>query len=177
MGTAGRESGLRSILCSVTEWISAKAVVVSLVHQGVPQDAFPEVSRFRTELYACLTARGDALFESCDALLCTDGPVQALVDLALTPEHRRGHGALYGGLNQGRIDVTRLRRALASVPLPRTSRRGCGRTPTPALAGPFATPSAAEGRSTRWSRAGPTRSSPRWKPAAPHGRRWWTRSA
>jgi hypothetical protein len=27
--------------------------------------------------------------------LCTDGPVKTLVDLALAPEHRRGHGALY----------------------------------------------------------------------------------
>ncbi|MCQ1580602.1 transposase [Streptomyces parvus] len=42
-------------------------------------------------------------------------------DLALAPEHRRGHGALYGGLNQGRIYVARLRRALAGVPLPRAA--------------------------------------------------------
>lgn len=94
---------------------------MSLEHQGVLRDAFAEVSRFRTELYACLTSRGDALFELCDALLCTDGPVRTLVDLALAPEHRRGHGALYGGLNQGRIDVARLRRALVSVPLPRAA--------------------------------------------------------
>ncbi|MFB7577080.1 hypothetical protein [Streptomyces sp. NPDC056165] len=33
--------------------------------------------------------------------------------LALAPEHRRGHGALYGGLNHGRIEVARLRRGLA----------------------------------------------------------------
>lgn len=46
------------------------------------------------KLYACLTARRDALFELCDALLCTDGPAWTLVDLALAPEHRRGHGAL-----------------------------------------------------------------------------------
>lgn len=80
-----------------------------------------KVSEFRTELYACLTSRADALFDLCDALLCTDGPVRTLVDLALAPEHRRGHGALYSGINQGRIDVARLRRALASVPLPRAS--------------------------------------------------------
>ncbi|WP_418953087.1 transposase [Streptomyces katrae] len=55
------------------------------------------------------------LFELCDALLCTEGPVRTLVDLALAPEHRRGHGALYFGLNQGRMDVARLRRALADV--------------------------------------------------------------
>ena len=35
------------------------------------------------------------------------------------PEHRRGHGALYDGLNQGRIEVGRLRRALAGLALPR----------------------------------------------------------
>ena len=53
--------------------------------------------------------------------MCTDGPVRTLVDLALAPEHHRGHGALYGGLNQGRIDVARLRRTLASMPLPRAA--------------------------------------------------------
>ncbi|QCX82904.1 hypothetical protein C9F11_46785 (plasmid) [Streptomyces sp. YIM 121038] len=94
---------------------------MSLEHQDVLRDAFAEVSRFRTELYASLTARGDAMFELCDALLCTDGPVRTLVDLALAPEHRRGHGALYGGLNQGRIDVARLRRALAGMPLPKAA--------------------------------------------------------
>jgi hypothetical protein len=72
-------------------------------------------------LCACLTARRDALFELCDALLCTDGPVRTLVDLALAPEHRRGHGSLYDGLNQGRINVSRLRRALAGMPLPRAA--------------------------------------------------------
>ncbi len=117
----GRIGGLRLILCSVTEWINTKAVAVSLVYREVLRDAFAEVSHFRSELYACLTVRGDALFELRDALLCTDGPVRTLVDLALAPEHRRGHGALYGGLNQGRIDVARLRRALARVPLPRAA--------------------------------------------------------
>ncbi|MFQ6199075.1 transposase [Streptomyces sp. NPDC000405] len=87
-------------------------MVTSLVHQGVLRDAFAEVSRFWSELYACPTARDDALFKLCDALLCTDGPVRTLVDLAHAPEHRRGDGALYGWLDQGRIDIARLRRAL-----------------------------------------------------------------
>jgi hypothetical protein len=56
------------------------------------------LSRFRTALYDCLTARADTLFELTDAVLCTDGPVPSLVDLALAPEHRRGHGSLYAGL-------------------------------------------------------------------------------
>ncbi len=78
-----------------------------------------DLSRFREVLYGCLTARADELFELTDALLCTDGPVKTLVELALAPEHRRGHGALYDGINHGRIEVTRLRRELAGLALPR----------------------------------------------------------
>src|SRR3984893_723058 len=74
---------------------------------------------FRAELYSCLTARADELFELADSLLCTDGPVKTLVDLALAPEHRRGHGALYEGMTGGRLEVARLRAALAALPLPR----------------------------------------------------------
>jgi hypothetical protein len=79
------------------------------------------LSWFRIDFYDCLTARADALFELADAVLCTDGPVRLLVDLALAPEHRRSHGALYAGLNRGRMDVTWLRRALAEVPLLRAA--------------------------------------------------------
>ncbi|MEU0157257.1 transposase, partial [Micromonospora fulviviridis] len=63
----------------------------------------------------------DALFEVTDALLCTDGPVRSLVDLVLAPEHRRGHGGMYDGLNCGRVDVARLRRSLAGLPVPRAA--------------------------------------------------------
>ncbi|BCK67374.1 hypothetical protein Srufu_013270 [Streptomyces libani subsp. rufus] len=95
---------------------------MNVVHQGVLRDAFAEASHFRSELYACLTARGDALFELCDALLCMDGPVRTLADLALAPEHRRGHGALYGGLNQG----ADRRRPASPGPGRGTAATGCG---------------------------------------------------
>lgn len=72
-------------------------------------------------LYDCLAGRRDALFELTDALLCSDGPVRTLVDLALAPEHRRGHGTLYAALNRGRLDVDRLRTTLASLPLLRAA--------------------------------------------------------
>ncbi|MCQ8832111.1 transposase, partial [Streptomyces malaysiensis] len=94
---------------------------MSVLQQPDKREAFATLSRFRAEFYECLSGRGDALFELSDALLCTDGPVKTLVDLALAPEHRRGHGALYGGLNRGHIDVERLRRAVAGVPLPRAA--------------------------------------------------------
>lgn len=67
----------------------------------------------------CLTVRGDELFELVDAVLCAPGAVHSAVELTLLPEHRRGHGAMYDGLNQGRIDTGRLRSLLAGLPLPR----------------------------------------------------------
>ena len=73
---------------------------------------------FRGELYRCLTARADALFELADAVLCKQDRVGVLAELSLEPEHRRGHGALYDAVNRGRVEVARLRRALAGVPLP-----------------------------------------------------------
>ncbi|ABD10485.1 hypothetical protein ThrDRAFT_04690 [Frankia casuarinae] len=81
-------------------------------------EALGRLCRFRLEFYDCLTRRADALFETAEAVLCTDGPVRTLVDLTLAPEHRRGHGALYDGLNSGRLEIARLRRALADLPLP-----------------------------------------------------------
>lgn len=45
---------------------------MGLVEHEVQRDALAVVAEFRSELYACLTARSDALFELCDALLCTD---------------------------------------------------------------------------------------------------------
>ena len=77
-----------------------------------------DLAWFRREFYASLTARADALFELTDAVLCADGPVTSLVELTLVAEHRRGHGAMYDALNAGRVETARLRRALASLPLP-----------------------------------------------------------
>jgi hypothetical protein len=84
---------------------------------GMAPAAEPLAS-FRRELYACFTARADALFELCDAALCAPGRVTDLARLSLVPEFRRGHGALYDALNAGRLDVARLRAAVAGVPLP-----------------------------------------------------------
>jgi DDE superfamily endonuclease len=73
---------------------------------------------FRGELYRCLTRRGDALFGLADAVACAPGRVTDLARLSLVPECGRGHGALYGGLNEGRADFARLRMAVAGLPLP-----------------------------------------------------------
>jgi len=79
------------------------------------------LARFRAEFYRCLSRRADELFELTDALLFAGGPVTSLVDLTLVAEHRRGHGALYDGLNGGRIEIGRLCRALAGLALPRAA--------------------------------------------------------
>ncbi|PZF82723.1 NF041680 family putative transposase [Micromonospora deserti] len=91
------------------------------VHDRGPAGVVGELARFRREFYRCLTGRADALFDLAEAVLCADGPVRSLVELSLVGEHRRGHGALYDALACGRLDIDRLRTALAAVPLPRAA--------------------------------------------------------
>jgi hypothetical protein len=106
--------------------MEAVAVASSMTQVGncgedLPEAGLPRrlLARFRSQLYRCLTARGDELFELGDAVLRGDGPVRDLAGLSLVAGHRRGHGAVYDGLNAGRVDVGRLRRATGCLPLPR----------------------------------------------------------
>jgi hypothetical protein len=100
-------------------------IITKAVMDSLPADAgagpLAVLSRFRLDFHACLTARADELCELADAVLCADGPVKALAGLSLAAEHRRGHGALYDAVNHGRIDIGRLRRSLAGLPLPRAA--------------------------------------------------------
>ena len=99
--------------------ITTKAVMDSL-----PEDAgagpLAVLSRFRRDFHACLTARADELSELADAVLCADGPVRTLAGCRW-PRTRRGHGALYDAVSHGRVDIARLRRSLAGLPLPRAA--------------------------------------------------------
>jgi DDE superfamily endonuclease len=70
--------------------------------------AYRGLREFRGRLYECLASRPDALFELADAILCADHAVTSLVQLSLVPAFRRGHGALYAALADGRIDEARL---------------------------------------------------------------------
>src|SRR3954449_7445972 len=108
-------------------------VPVGVVGQSGAAEAAERLRGFRGELYRCLERRADELFELTDALLCADGPVSSLVGLCLAPEHRRGHGALYDTVNVGRVDVERLGRVLACLPLTRIfgGRGGLGAVGTP----------------------------------------------
>jgi len=93
----------------------------SLLEHAADVEPLAELSRFRRDFHACLAARADELSELADAVLCADGPVRTLAGLSLAAEHRRGHGALYDAVNHGRIDIGRLRRALAGLALPRAA--------------------------------------------------------
>jgi DDE superfamily endonuclease len=118
----GQKDGLGSIMSVVEDAVDrTKAVEMSVLEDAARVESLTVLSRFRTDLYACMSARADTLFDLADAVLCTDGPVRTLVDLALAPEMRRGHGALYDALACGRIDYARLRRSLATLPLPRAA--------------------------------------------------------
>ncbi|WP_392567640.1 transposase [Actinacidiphila glaucinigra] len=75
------------------------------------------------ELYAAMPRRADALFELVDAVLCAGSAVVSLPELSLQSVHRRGHGAMYDALAAGRIEVARVRMALAGLELPRGADR------------------------------------------------------
>ena len=93
----------------------------SLQDGAADVESLAVLSRFRVDFHACLAARADELCELADAVLCADRPVRDLAGLSLVPEHRRGHGALYDAVNHGRVDIARLRRSLAGLPLPRAA--------------------------------------------------------
>ncbi|MGW0538721.1 NF041680 family putative transposase [Streptomyces sp. NPDC003032] len=92
---------------------------MSVLPQAGGRGVLAELSRFRAAFYGCLSARADAFFELADALLCTDGPTRAPVELSLLAEHQRGYGSLYGALNHGRLDENAVRDLLVALPLPR----------------------------------------------------------
>jgi hypothetical protein len=67
---------------------------------------------FRQSLHQCLNPWGDALFELCDAVLCSAHRVDCVPALSLEPEFRRSHGSLYKALERGGVNEEQLRRLL-----------------------------------------------------------------
>lgn len=85
---------------------------------ALPGGGMACLDQFRIGAYSCLTRRADALFELADALACGAGRVTDLAHLSLEECHRRGHGGLYDAINSGVVDAARLRRLIASGPVP-----------------------------------------------------------
>ncbi|MGY3199948.1 hypothetical protein ACVW19_000462 [Streptomyces sp. TE5632] len=98
-----------------------RPLVKSLAPARPADAALGVLSHFRVGFYDCLYSRADVLVELTDAVLCADGPVKTLVELSLAAEHRRGHGAPQAALDRGWLEPTRLRRALAGLPLPKAA--------------------------------------------------------
>lgn len=86
-----------------------------IVQGGVGPGELGVLVAFRQGFYDCLDRRGDALFELTDAVVSRPGRVDSVPALSLEPEFRRGHGALYGALSNGRVDVPRLRALLLNT--------------------------------------------------------------
>jgi hypothetical protein len=80
-------------------------------HADVATD---ELCGFRSLFHRCLSPWGDALFELCDAVLCSPAPVGSVPSLSLEPEFRRSHGSLYKALANGDVDDVGLRELLAA---------------------------------------------------------------
>ena len=78
--------------------------------------------RFRTGLLGCFGRWSDTLFELCDAVLCTPGPVVSVPMLSLEGEFRRSHGSLYKALDDDHISFDALRSLLVAN-LPDVDRR------------------------------------------------------
>ena len=79
---------------------------------GRTDEAAAELIDFRRSFHQCLSPWGDALFELCDAALCSSAPVGSVPSLSLEPEFRRSHGSLYKSLADGDVDDVRLRQLL-----------------------------------------------------------------
>jgi hypothetical protein len=77
--------------------------------------ALAGLAGFRRGFYRCLWRCPDALFEVADAVLTAPGPVPSLPYLSLEPGFRRGHGMIYKGLDEGRIDEEALRGLLVAA--------------------------------------------------------------
>jgi hypothetical protein len=110
----------------LAENLKTQAVAVAFSIAWCGEDVEPRpgdrarclLAAFRGELYRCLARRRDTLSELADAVLCKQDRVHMLAELSLEPECRRGHGGVYDAVNAGRVQVARLRRALAGLPLP-----------------------------------------------------------
>jgi hypothetical protein len=65
---------------------------------------------YRHEVYASFTRGGDALFNLADALL-SESQARSLAELSLSPCFERKWASVYEALEDGKIDVTKLREA------------------------------------------------------------------
>src|SRR4051794_39958800 len=93
---------------------------VIIVHDQAGRAALGTLIGFRQQVYGCFTRRGDALFDLLDAVTCRPEAITSLPGLSLEPEFRRGHGALYSAVTDGRVSEAGVRELLLGAALPGT---------------------------------------------------------
>lgn len=74
--------------------------------------AFEELIRFRKNAYGAFNGWADTLFELTDSLTSCPTPTYSTPALSLEPEFRRSHGSLYKALNNGSVDLNKMRSLL-----------------------------------------------------------------
>lgn len=72
---------------------------------------FNILHQFRQQMYQCLSASRDALFNLSDALLC-ETQAHSLVELSLSPHFTRQWPSIYQALQKGRVDQARFEQTL-----------------------------------------------------------------
>jgi len=80
-----------------------------------PEFEYARLRALRSGIYGCFRRRADALFDLCDAMVCSTVPVCSPVELSVEPEFRRRHAMVYDALAAGRVDADRLRRVLVEA--------------------------------------------------------------
>ena len=91
--------------------VEAVAVVSSMARGGAGGEGLAGAGRaggllagFRGELYRCLTARGDALSDLVDAVLCAVGDLQDVLGLALLTVSEGRTDPWWASVVPGRLD-------------------------------------------------------------------------
>src|SRR5881409_3329308 len=75
---------------------------------------FNRLKQIRQQVYDCMERGADALFNLADALLC-ESQAQSLPELSLSPFFERKWPSVYEALEDGQINVERLRSVLVKT--------------------------------------------------------------
>ena len=81
----------------------------------VHENVMAMLQGIRQQVYACLKRAGDALFNLTDAVL-SESQAQSLPELSLSAFFERKWPSVYEALEDGKIDIAKLRKAGVRAP-------------------------------------------------------------
>src|SRR5712692_3133693 len=82
--------------------------------RSITQMYFNTLDRLRQQMYGCFERSRDALFDLCDALL-SESQARSLPELSLSVFFQRRWPSVYEALEDGRINVKRLRESFVQA--------------------------------------------------------------